>query len=651
MPGSDGLDEPGAAGAPSSHAYVGSVSAKPAQAGLSRTELAKARLEEKRQRLAQQRARMAASKASVAGASSLSRTVSNASRAGSETPSVTSPVAPMSGRTGGTVALQPSRSTTSTSSTPGSGGLTEALRSPRHRSAAIDVPTSPAQGLRRKIIEQQHDIHPQLPRPDVRPGAARIAAAVEPHVADINLKGASGWAGHGLQQETAMKLQSRPEGTGNRDLVGAVRSIAAQTAAPERSVSHTSTPRRKVEQSPRNQSAAPFPGLPTSGAQAASASGAPVDADKLAVSKADASATSAVVPAVVADAGRWSDKSATGRTQLGDSGSDPVADKMGFGSLSLASEPQAYPHQMPPVQVQPPKLSMPLPPPSRATREMPTQEGTPTDAQEPSAVVATTSVVPAPMAEQQLSPTPAVKATAGHASNVGPAEVLQQPQSETASMSLKGALPVNHDSSLTKVPEAPAAQEREVMPLFATGGTQQLGAGQALFPDNTGGADEDSFWLDQDQGPDQAWSGASTCLDSAQEQAAKGLTAQAALLGRDSLADTAPASEPAQSARQVPAPAAPPAQQSATAMPETLVDAEKDEPQAGGNFMDAQSPVSSSNPLAASSVPAVPPAVSSIPFAADPAPAHPFSSGVDPFEDVGGDDASFFDQLDSAAGI
>ncbi|CAL8467566.1 g7104 [Coccomyxa elongata] len=649
VPGSDGLDEPGAADAPPSHAYVGGISSKPAQAGLSRTELAKARLEEKRLRLAQQRARMAASKASMAGASSLLRTASNASRAGSDTPSVTSPVAPMSGRTGGTTALQPSRSTTSTSSTPGSGGLTEALRSPRHRSAAIDVPTSPAQHLRRKISEQQHDVHPQLPRPDLRPGAARIAGAVELPMADVNLKGASGWVGQGLQQETAMKLESRPEGIGSRGLVGAVRSVAAQTAAPERSVSQTSTPRRKVEQSPRNQNAAPFTGLPN--AQAASASGAPVDTDKLAVSKADASATSDVVPAIVADAGRQSDKSVAGTTQLGDSGSDPVADKMGFGSLSLASEPQAYPHQTPRVQVQPPKLSMPPPQPSRATQEIPLQEGTPSDAQEPSAMVATTSVVPAPMAEQQLSPTPAVKATTAHASNVGPAEVLQQPQSEAASMSPKGALPVNHDNSLTKVPEAPAAQEREAMPFFTTGGIQQLGAGHTLFPDNTGGADEDSFWLDQDQGPDQAWSGAGISSDSAQEQAAKGLAAHAALLGRDSPADTAPPSEPAQSARQVPAPAAPPAQQSATAMPETLVDAEKDEPQAGGNFMDAQTPVSISNPLAAISVPAVPPAVSSIPFAADPAPAHPFSCGVDPFEDAGGDDASFFDQLDSAAGV
>ena len=649
-PESEGLAGPEAVDVAPFHADVGGIPAKPAPAGLSRTELAKARLEEKRQRLAQQRARMAASKASMAGTPS--RTASNASRAGSETPSVTSPVAPVSGRTGGTTAVQPSRSATSTSSTPGSGGLTEALRSPRHRSAAIDVPTSPAHHLRRKISEQHQEIHAQLPRPVVRPGAARIAAAIVPHVADVSLGGASGWVGHGVQQETTMGPESRAEGTGSRGADGTVRSVAAQTTASERSALQTSTPRRKVEHSPRYQSTTPFSGLPVTAAQAASASETPAQVDKTTFGKADAPVTSGVAPAYVADAGKEIEESATVSGRPADSGSDPAADKMGFGSLSLASEPQAYPHQTPPVQVQPPKPRVPPLQPSNTTREVPVRGGTASDARESSALRVTSMLVPSPTAEQQLSPKPAVETTAPQPSSVAPAQVLQQPQPEPNSMLPKATVPVSHSDGLTAVLEAPAEQETHLLPLPGTGVAQQLGTGQALFPESQDGADEDSFWLNQDLGPDQAWSAAGMGLNSTQEEAAKGLAAQAALLGRDSPTDTAPASVPAQPIWQVPAPAALPAQQSAPIMPEKLPGAEKDEPPAGDNSVNAQPPLTSGTPLAAaSSVPAErPAAVSSIPFAADQGPAPFFSCGTDPFEDAGGDDASFFEQLDSTAG-
>jgi hypothetical protein len=639
-----------------SHADVGEGTAQPTTGGLSRTELAKARLEEKRQRLAQQRARMAAGKAHAAG--SLPRTTSNASRAGSEASSVTSPVAQTPGRSDGNAALQPTRSNGSTLSRPASGALSEALRSPRSRSAAIDVPTSPARALhaRRLLPEQHHqEVPQQLPRPAVRPKAARTGAPVTPRAADATLGLSSAWARPERAPEGA--ADGKQEGIVSGKITHAGRLDVQKTAAPERSVSETSTPRRKVEYSPRYQppGANPFVPLPaqlpaSEQAKSATASGRQAEADKVESTMSDAFGLSSADQAAAEDAGMENATSGGGSAGCGEDRSEPRADMMGFGILTVAPELLAYPQQERPLQGEPPSSSMQLPVPhSAAAEQLPGTAVRTAEAQEQSSSVQASSerplVVPVvpPLAEQQITIPPATVANAATvpATITGVSEPLQQLQPPSAGPEPQAAAQTNLLNHLQIAHEAPTAQQREDTFWFGGGGSQEVSAPQALFPE---AADEDSFWLDQEE-PGQGLPAREAVVDASQEQAAHSLAAQAALLGRDPPTDVAPApgtEQHMQGELSVPVSAAEPHSQAVHEEPHNAGAAEEADKRTGQE----EAVAGSSQATAAGEPPAV-----SIPFAGGGASADLFPGGADLFGSAVGEEASFFEEFGSAAGL
>ena len=123
--------------------------------GQSRAERAREHLAKVRERLAVQKARAAAASAAAAARAKapvsasvtalLQRSGSNASRASSDTASLTPPVTPSAAKGHGSSAGAGYPSVAALRPAPGA--LSEALRSPRGRSAAINVPTSPARVL------------------------------------------------------------------------------------------------------------------------------------------------------------------------------------------------------------------------------------------------------------------------------------------------------------------------------------------------------------------------------------------------------------------------------------------------------------------------------------------------------------------------
>ena len=641
-----------------SHADVGEGTAQPTTGGLSRTELAKARLEEKRQRLAQQRARMAAGKAHAAGPPSLPRTTSNASRAGSEASSVTSPVAQTPGRSDGTAALQPTRSNGSTPSRPASGALSEALRSPRSRSAAIDVPTSPARALhaRRLLPEQHHqEMPPQLPRPAVRPKAARTGAPVTPRGADATQGLSSGWARPERAPEGARAADGKTEGAVSGEITHAGRSDVQKTAAPERSVSETSTPRRKVEYSPRYQppGANPFVPLPaqlpaSEQAKSATASGRQAEADKVESTMSDAFGLSSADHAAAADAGLENATSGGGSAGRGEDRSQPRADLMGSGILTVAPEPLAYLQQEQPLQGEPPSSSMQLPVPhSAAAEQLPWTAVKSAEAQEQSSTVQAfperLSVVPVVprLAEQQMPIPPAANAATVPATIRGVYEPLRQLQLPSAGPEPQAAAQTDLLNHLQIAHEAPTAQQREDTFWFGGGGSQEVSAPQALFPE---AADEDSFWLDQEE-PGQGLPAREAVVDAPQEQAAHSLAAQAALLGRDPPTDAAPApgtEQHMQGELSVPVSAAEPHSQAVHEEPHNAGAAEEADKRTGQE----EAVAGSSQATAAGEPPAV-----SIPFAGGGASADLFPGSADLFGSAVGEEASFFEEFGSAAGM
>ncbi len=639
--GSNGRAEPSK---PGSHANnPESSTTKPTTGGLSRTELAKARLEEKRHRLAQQRARMATGKAqgTTGPPSLLLRSTSGASRAGSDASSVTSPAAQAPGRGDGpTASLQPTRSNVSTMPRPASGALSEALRSPRSRSAAIDVPTSPARGLHttRLAPEQQHhqEIPPQLPRPTVR---TRPGAAVTPRTADATLGVPPAWTRPDRQDEGG-RMQELAIG----GFTGAGRAEAPRPAALERAASQTSTPRRKVEYSPRGQlpaanSFAPRPVPAAEQLASAAASGRPAGAEKLGTAEPESvTASTSESLSARADAGLEGSGSRADSGQAGAGGSRPQADVVGFGSLTVALEPRAYPQQEQPLPQEPPINSLQPPTLRRAPdAPIPVTAAPAGDAKEDKSSTQAASM-PAALAaqvpEQQLlePPSRAAETVTAPPPTAGVAE-LQQPQPQPFP-----EIKPNADAQpVQRAFAALTAQQNAAPPWFGGEGGQEVSGVQALFPESAG-EEEDSFWLEQGE-PSQA-----ATVDVSQEHAAHSLAAQAAQLGRGPLAD-APAPPPATEEHEPTAPAS---------AAEQSVQSQVEEPHsAPAVHIEAEQSTGQEGTLHGSNEPpaAAEPLSMGIPFTGGGASGDLFSGGGELFGGAVGEEASFFEELDSAAGM